>query len=380
MSTALLTGGLLMLALAQHPFVTYPLSLLLFRRTRRHPAAPAERRPTLALCMCAHNEAPVVVAKVERMLEMARLYGPATVHVYADAPSDGTAALLAPYADRIDLVVSDIRRGKTAGMNLLVARSAGELIAFTDANVEAPVDALVELARPFDDPGIGCTSAQLVYSNAGQSATAAAGSAYWAIEERVKQLESETFGMIGVDGALFMARRHLYQPAPDHLIDDLYVSLGILLQGYRAVTVEHVIVRERSATGWREEYRRKRRIACQAMNVHAALWPKLRRGGWRVLYPYISHRLLKWLLPFTLSFAGVMLLAGTILRFGWSAAAVLGITGAAVVLALALLRRAVLGAALSAASSLAGVGVGALESWFLGRTYVTWNVAASVRG
>ena len=57
---------------------------------------------------------------------------------------------------------------------------------------------------------------------------------------------------------------------------------------------------ERSASSWREEYRRKVRIACQAWNVHRALWPELKRAPPLKLYGYVSHRLLKWLLPYTL--------------------------------------------------------------------------------
>ena len=131
-------------------------------------------RPSLAICLCAYNEELSIVAKVESLLAMAAAYGPqATVYVYADAPTDQTVALLDDYRDRLQLYVSPVRRGKTAGMKLLVGMSQGELIAFTDANVMTDNDGLVRLAAPFANPKIGCTSARLVYYNASQSPTAA---------------------------------------------------------------------------------------------------------------------------------------------------------------------------------------------------------------
>ena len=43
------------LLLSIHPFVTYPLSLMLFRR-RRTPPAVQSPLPSFAICVCAYNE------------------------------------------------------------------------------------------------------------------------------------------------------------------------------------------------------------------------------------------------------------------------------------------------------------------------------------
>ncbi|TCQ03020.1 glycosyltransferase [Sphingomonas sp. PP-CC-3A-396] len=375
--------GLLALIIALHPFLTYPLSLALFaKRTPLEPAAPnpSAKRPTLALCTCAYNEERVIVAKVESLLAMQAAYGPATIHVYVDGTSDSTAELLAPYADRIDLVVSPQRQGKTAGLNLLVARSESELIAFTDANVVAPADGLIELTAPFSQASIGCTSARLVYSNEDESATSSAGSAYWKIEESLKRIESETVGVIGVDGAFFVLRRALYEPAPPHLIDDLYVTLLILARGFKVLTVEHVVVEERSATLWHEEFRRKRRIACQALNVHRALWPRLRKMPSMTLYAYLSHRWIKWMMPFTLVASGAFFAAALASMIGGLPTILLIVLGSALLAGGALIRFKPATMILTALASLAGVGAGIMKSVFQRETYTVWAPAESVRG
>ena len=145
------------------------------------------------------------------------------------------------------------------------------------------------------------------------------------------------------------------------------------------MSVEEVKVYERSAVTSGEEFSRKLRIACQAMNVHRALWPELRRMPVLPLYGYVSHRLIKWLTPFLLVAAGIcFLLAGGML-FGsqpmllaFAAAAIL-----AVVVQLLRIRPIVIIS--TALVNLGGVGLGVLQSIFANRTYTVWNPATSVR-
>jgi glycosyltransferase involved in cell wall biosynthesis len=329
--------------------------------------------------MSAFNEEKVIVAKVESLLAMAVLYGPADVHVYVDGPTDGTADLIRPYADRIDLVISEQRRGKTYGLNLLVERSMGEMLLFTDANVVSDDSALVRILAPFDDPTIGCASAQLTYVNPGASATSTTGAIYWRIEEQIKRIETSTVGMIGVDGAMFMIRRDLYRPAPPYLIDDLFVSLSVLIQGKRTVSVDGVTVLERSAVLSEEEFKRKKRIACQALNVHKALWPQLRRMRPLALYAYVSHRLIKWFLPYFAFIGSLCVLGLMALHLGVPLAA--GITAAGLAILFGLARIGFRPAMIvsTALFSLCGVALGIAQSILTDQTYTVWDPAMSVR-
>ncbi|MDR6788483.1 cellulose synthase/poly-beta-1,6-N-acetylglucosamine synthase-like glycosyltransferase [Sphingomonas sp. BE138] len=370
----------LLLVLAVHPFLIYPLTLRLFPR---RPLAPLSRdgtyRPTLAICMSAYNEARSIRRRMERLVEAAEVYGNATIHVYADGPQDGTIEILREFADRIDLIVSYERKGKTFGMNQLVARSTSDLLMFTDANVLHDPQVIAPLVAPFADPDVGCVSARLIYSNADDSPAAATGAAYWRAEESIKAIESGTVGLIGVDGAMFALRRDLHRAPPPHLIDDLYLSLMVLAQNKRVVNAPDALVYERSATAADEELVRKRRIACQAINVHRTLWPQLRRLPWPALYGYISHRMLKWMTPFLL--AGAMLFALPVAIALLGAEAVVLLAGG-VVLALAAGHALHIGPAqriVTAILSLAGVAMGVIDSVAGGKTYAVWAPAESVR-
>ncbi len=81
----------------------------------------------------------------------------------------------------------------------------------------------------------------------------------------------ESSSMIGADGSVFAIRRSLHQPPPDHIIDDLYVSLKILCSGFRVIQASDAVAPAKWVVVGREEFRRKIRMACQAFNVLPAL-------------------------------------------------------------------------------------------------------------
>ena len=369
----------LFLLLVLHPYVTYPLSLMLMPRRPIRPPSPGWARPSVAICMSAYNEERVIVAKVESLLEMARAYGPASIHIYVDGSEDRTVELLKPYLDRVQVVVSKQRSGKTVGLKALVAGTNTDLLAFTDANVEVPPDALLNLVEALQDPQVCLASARLTYRNRVQTGASASGAIYWNIEEFIKSLETATGSLIGVDGALFIIERAAYSPPPDALIDDLYVSMQALLGGKRVVSAQSVLVAERGAVSWTEEFDRKARIACQGINVHRTLWPKLVKAPPVILYCYLSHRFLKWLTPFNLLFTGLFVYLGLAFKVGPALPTLLASLAFIVLTLGAVLDLPYCRTIAAALAALVGVATGLVEALLMGRTYTTWSPAPSVR-
>jgi cellulose synthase/poly-beta-1,6-N-acetylglucosamine synthase-like glycosyltransferase len=381
LAALLAVAALALLLLALHPFIFYPLSLRAVAGRRRvvRTVRIAAGRPSVAICVCAYNEAACIERKMANLLDLRARVGQLDILVYVDGAGDRTASLLAPFADRAEIVVSPQRRGKTHGMNLLVARSTADIIIFTDAIVHVDPAAIDALLREFEDPATGCVCGHLVYTNGAETATAAVGSLYWRLEELVKRFESVFGAVMGADGSLFAIRRALHHPVPERLIDDMFVSLSILCDGHRVVRAPDALAYEASVSAPGEEFRRKIRISCQAFNVHRVLWPKLRRLPIFTVYMYLSHKLLRWLSGFNLLFSAAL---------GAAALAALGVSVAALALAaacgVALLWLAVryrlrpwagIGEILLA---LAGAAAGVLQS-LRGRTFQTWTPAASIR-
>lgn len=368
--------------LGLHPFTTYPLSLWLIRAWRgRQPAggAHAAGRESFALCFCAYNEERVIGKKVENCLALRRTRPDLEILAYVDAATDRTGEILAAHADDdIGVHVAAQRLGKTHGMNRLTAAAEASILVFTDANVMLDRDALVRLERYFADPTIGCVCGHLRYINAAAGTTAGLGAFYWRCEERLKQLESDTGSAIGADGSLFAIRRALARPVPDNLIDDMYVSLSILCDGFRVVRAADVVAYELAATTPSEEFWRKVRIACQAFNVHRCLWPRLRRLDRLTLYKYVSHKLLRWLSAISLTLGAAVFELGLVAaRMVWPALAAALFTGAVALLGYR--RRGKWPSRLwDIASAFGGTALGLWYAW-RGVDFQVWTPAQSAR-
>ena len=371
-------GGVLTL-LAVHPFTTYPLSL---RILARHFVRPVHANPgslaSIALCVCAYNEEAVIEAKLENMLSMRQAVPQLELLVYVDAATDRTAELLSQYDGQIRLVVAEARQGKTAGMNTLVGMTQAELVVFSDANVLFAADAITRLVVPFDDPEVGAVCGHLRYQDPDGNEDAQASSLYWRLEEHVKALESQTGSVMGADGSIFAIRRRLHSPPPPDLIDDMYVSLSILCSGSRIVRVDDAHAVETSVSRPEEEFRRKIRIACQAFNVHRALWPRLRRLPALDLYKYVSHKLLRWFAIYLLAGAPLSLMAAIFLAGGPRAAVVVSAAGVAAATACILARGGKLVALRDILAAFLATGIGVARS-LRGERFQTWVSPASSR-
>jgi cellulose synthase/poly-beta-1,6-N-acetylglucosamine synthase-like glycosyltransferase len=218
----------------------------------------------------------------------------------------------------------------------------------------------------------------LNYTNGASSVTAQSGSAYWRFEEALKRLESDTGSMMGADGSIFAIRRSLRRPPPDHIIDDMYVSLMTVVEGYRLVQARDVRAYEESVTHSGEEFSRKVRIACQAFNVHRLLWPRLRKLDLLTRYKYVSHKFLRWLSIYFVALAAVALVFGFIAA-GYPAIALAVVAAGGLGMLLGT-RWSITPFAQIAdlLTALAGAGLGVWRS-MRGERFQTWTPAASIR-
>ncbi len=382
MGPDLLVLAAVLAGLGVHPFTSYPASLALLARLRPRPIAPGgDVAPRVALCVCAYNEAAIIRAKADNMLAMRAQLPGLRLLVYVDAASDDTARILREYADQIEVIVSPQRHGKTHGMNTLVAAADVDIVVFSDANVMFAPDAIPLLLRRFGDATVGCVCGHLIYTKTGAgaaSATAATGSLYWRLEEAIKQLETASGSTMGADGSIFAIRRRLHRPPPPDIIDDMFVSLSILCDGWRVVRAADAIAYEATVSTPREEFRRKIRIACQAFNVHRLLWPRLRRLPMLDLYKYVSHKLLRWLAVFLLAGAGIALLTGLAAMHRFTACRLLLAAACALVVAGRLLPNGIAGKLLDIAGAFTATGLGVLRS-LRGERFQTWTPPSSAR-
>ena len=370
---ALLSAALLLLFL--HPYVTYPLSLLLFRdRPIRKGTGP--RPASLALLFAAYNEERALPAKLANLKEIKALHPAIDIVAYSDMSSDRTLDMLSARPELVRVVPSTERTGKATGMRRMVESSYADICIFTDANVLLEPAAIDRLLDYFSDPQVGGVAGTLRYINDGDSLTAEVSGLYWRLEEWIKRQEARCGSIMGADGSIFATRRSLYPVVPPHLLDDMTVSMSTTFAGYRLIHATDVIAYEKNATASADEFRRKRRIACRAFNTHRHLWPQIRRTYAAAdIYKYVSHKLLRWLgLPILalsgLCATGALLLAGLP---GWTLALW---TVAIGTLLLSRTHVRPFGQIGEIFWSISAIFVGLTDSW-RGQTYQTWAPAKS---
>ena len=381
------TAALFLLALAclsalaaLFPFGPYQATLLLARRLRGvRPIGEQDAGDlSFAICLCAYNEEAVIRQKIENMLALRRAAGKLDILIYVDAASDRTADIVREFEPEVTLIASEERHGKPWGMNRLVRLTDADIVLFTDANVMVDEQAIASLRRYFADPEIGCVTSHLSYVNGEETATSEVGSFYWRLDEWTKGLETDTGSAMGADGSLFAIRRSLHRPTPDHLIDDLFVSMSVLCKGYRLVRGADVRAYEAHTTVAKDEFKRKIRIACQCMGVHRALWPELKTLSPWNLYKYIGHRFIRWIGGYFLIAAAVLFTLGVWVGLGFWVMLGLMAAAAAVMMIGTIFKLHPIEQINNILLAFAGNTLGVWRA-FWGEPVVTWDLAGSAR-
>ena len=133
-----LLGGFALFALMlfMHPYVTYPLSLLLL------PARPVRKGtgdggPSLTLMFSAFNEERALPQKLANIRAIKALHPEVEMLAYCDFSSDDTLKILQDAGDVLTVIAATQRTGKATGMARMAARATGDVCIFTDANVPA---------------------------------------------------------------------------------------------------------------------------------------------------------------------------------------------------------------------------------------------------
>ena len=274
----------------------YPLALAALARVRRpRPEPPRLTDPLdVSLVVAAYNEEAVVAGKVRNALALDHPRERLEVVVCSDGSSDGTAR--AAREAGADVVLELPRGGKVRAQNAGVARSRGEIVAFSDANATWEPDALAELLAPFADPQVGYVCGQVRFVNEGGTNQEGL---YWRYEMWVRELESRLASVTAGNGAIYATRRVAYLEVDPVMGHDLSFPFNMVKRGWRAVYAPRARATEKMVPSILGEFARKRRMMSHT-------WPIVLRGGlidprgYGPLYGAMifSHRVLRYLTPF----------------------------------------------------------------------------------
>jgi len=284
----------LCVALVLYPFAFYPLLLRLVPEKPVARAEPGAALPAATMVFCAFNEAAALPGKIANLRSLKVRHPDLEILAFNDGSTDATPALLAAAADILTVIDGPGRSGKARGMKTLAARARGDILIFTDANVRLEEEAIARLLSCYADPDVGGVLGSLRYEGYRASASATVGGLYWRLEEALKDRESRTGNVMGADGSIFSIRRALYPDFPDHVLDDLVVSMSVVFAGKRLIKARDVVAWENMVAERRDEMKRKVRIAARSWHTHRYLRPQLCRMRPLDRFKYGSRKLVRW--------------------------------------------------------------------------------------
>ena len=288
------------LALVGYAYFGYAVFLWLYVQAFRRPIRREPHFPTVSVVIAARNEEESLPAKLANLASLNYPSDLLQVIVASDGSTDRTAEILGQHRDRLTAVILESSHGKASALNAAVQQASGELLVFLDVRQRVDAEAISELAACFADPEVGAVSGELLLeSSIGASSSNALG-IYWRIEKMVRKLEAASGSVVGVTGAIYAIRRELYVAIPPAtILDDVFVPMQVVRQGKRVVFQPSAIARDFIFAQSGKEFSRKvRTLTGNYQLLLLAPWLLSPRNP--LLFRFISHKLLRLLVPFLL--------------------------------------------------------------------------------
>jgi cellulose synthase/poly-beta-1,6-N-acetylglucosamine synthase-like glycosyltransferase len=295
------------LALVVYTYFGYPLLIWALSRGFGEFGSPppGEDRdtdlPSVSLLIAAYNEEAEIRKSIESALALDYPAGKLEIVIASDGSSDATPAIVRRYAPRgVRLLDYKERRGKAEVLNSAFTELKGDVVLLSDANTKIEPGALRRIVRWFRDPRVGVVCGKLVLRD-GRGSRNADG-LYWKYETFLKKCEGRLGGLLGANGGIYAIRRELHYPIPaDTIIDDFIIPLQAKLHtGCVIVHDSRAVAYEETPETIGAEFKRRSRIGAGGFQSISMLWPLLHpRHGWTA-FTFLSHKLLRWLCPFSL--------------------------------------------------------------------------------
>tara|TARA_Y100000385_G_scaffold68943_1_gene68969 strand:- start:8267 stop:9457 length:1191 start_codon:yes stop_codon:yes gene_type:complete len=297
------------IALVVYNYLIYPaiLSFLARGKSLKGACYSQEELPKIALVFAAYNEEKVIVHKLQNIDQLNYPSTLLDIHLGLDHPDDQTAKLIQqniPSNFSLNVHHFKERSGKANVLNKMFNYSLQltdyDIVVMMDANIISKENCLIELVKYFKNPKVGLVGAVVENTILVGSEIAEQEQFYMAKESKIKVNEGLLFGAtIGAFGACYAIRtKHIVSIPSNFLMEDFYLSLNVLKEDAWCITNPAAIVYEDLNGSMREEFKRKRRISTgnfQNLKAYIHLvWSK----NWRIGFPFVSHKILRWFSPF----------------------------------------------------------------------------------
>lgn len=310
-----------------YPLVLYAVSIFF-----KKPVAKQPFEPKVSVIMSAFNEEKNIEKKLDNLLKLDYPEDKLEILVGSDGALDMTDQIISRVTSKRVRFFKFVRnQGKPAILNSLVHEAGGTILVFTDVRQEFDPEAVKELVANFSDSEVGCVSGELYFKHPGErgmvngkwvdengprspefnshvpsplprAPSVARGiGAYWSYEKFLRRKESEIGSMMGATGAIYAIRRKLYRDVPSNmLVDDMYIPLSIIEQGYRAVFDAQAKAYDDPSQQAAQELKRKIRTLAGNYQIFFGFKRLFDFRQSPVAWQFFSHKLLRVLVPYFL--------------------------------------------------------------------------------
>ena len=259
--------------------------------------------PTVSIVFAAYNESSIIEDKIRSLYHTNYPIDLLSVWVGSDMSDDGTDAIIRSLRKEfpnLNLNVNEVRSGKSATINRLVALSSAEVIIATDANILFKETTIEELVRPIAQEKATAVAGTLKYEDKGvASSTASNEKAYLSLENAIRRAESRKHGIcLGMEGGLYSINKAFWQPIPPNtFMEDFFQTVQLISRDQKVLFNESAVGLEDVSTSLREEYKRKIRISIGNWQNLVRFYPLIFKHPYPFGGLFIMHKVLRWVTP-----------------------------------------------------------------------------------
>lgn len=285
----------ILFALLFYTYLGYSIIASLFAfRKKTTPTASTDYLPAVTIVIPEYNEAAILAAKMENSLSINYPRDKLHIIVISDGSTDSSMEVLESFPT-IEWVKQDSRQGKAAALNKAMSMVNTPIVIFSDANTMLNKDSIKYLVSHFADDNTGAVAGEKkVLHNSG---VGTAEGWYWIYESYMKRADASFYTVVGATGELFAMRTSLFKPIPDWIIlDDLFLSLKVCLQGKRIAYEPKAFATEAPSISLADERNRKVRIASGAFQLLGLISLSDTFRIPKLGFQFFSRRWMRWVL------------------------------------------------------------------------------------
>jgi cellulose synthase/poly-beta-1,6-N-acetylglucosamine synthase-like glycosyltransferase len=302
------------LGIVFYTYFGYPLFVLVLSLFFNNKIKKRDIEPHVTFLITAYNEEKNIREKLENTLSLDYPKDKLEIIVASDASEDRTDEIVKEFSDEgVILHRIEGRLGKTETQNQTVKIAKGDIIIFSDATTKYGKDAIKKLVRNYGEPSVGAVSGRYEYVNPTGAPVGIGTILFWRYENSIKDRQVRIKTVTGCCGCIYSVRRPLYEPLPRDIISDLVEPLKILEKGYRIAFEPEAVAYEETTETSKEEFGMRVRVISRGMYglwYMRQLFNPFKYGF--VSFQLLSHKVLRWMIPFLL----LLLLVSNLFLFG----------------------------------------------------------------